>query len=231
MSVLAALKFLVKPGMTVVEGGAGEGEITVELARSVGAEGRVHTFEPYRELREQAVARVSGEGLESRVSFHDALLGNAEGEAEFYAAPEPSAVFSTRNRELLHFHPDADRRLVPITRLDATRIAADVVYLDTEGGEFDALLGARELLAGGAPDLLLHTHGNEVDGIAGTVAELAGTLSTLGYTLWDVETGWTITARRYADQYAIRMGVLAASRRIDSAEALADFVSILGKHS
>ncbi len=81
------------PGMHVLEAGTGSGALTCAFAYSVGAEGRVTTYEARQEMQDVARKNVRSLGLDDRVVFK---LGNAADgfeesavDALFFDLPNP----------------------------------------------------------------------------------------------------------------------------------------------
>ena len=62
--------FGVGPGQTVLDVGCGTGTFTVEMARQVGREGRVHAVDIQAAMIDAARARIDDTGLAQRVHFH-----------------------------------------------------------------------------------------------------------------------------------------------------------------
>ncbi len=67
---LILLETGIQAGSRVVEVGTGSGALTIVLARAVGPEGRVFTFERRQDLLENARKNVARAGLLDRVQFH-----------------------------------------------------------------------------------------------------------------------------------------------------------------
>ncbi len=91
---LILLETGIQAGSRVVEVGTGSGALTLVLARAVGPEGRVYTFERRQDLLENARKNVERVGLTDRVQFH--LLdparqgfGVTEADAVIVDVPEP----------------------------------------------------------------------------------------------------------------------------------------------
>jgi len=62
--------FGIAPGSTVLDLGCGTGLFTTEMARQVGAQGRVHAVDIQEEMIDATRARVTAAGMAQRVSFH-----------------------------------------------------------------------------------------------------------------------------------------------------------------
>jgi len=139
---------LLRPGDQAVDGGAHLGLHTVPLSCAVGRRGRVYAFEPLLAIAEQLERRVSARG---NVTVRRQALGAQDGTATFYALPDSLGLSSLRDRPLAQ-SPRSIELEVAVVRLDT--LATEPIRflkLDLEGGEFHALLGARELLARQSP--------------------------------------------------------------------------------
>jgi FkbM family methyltransferase len=141
------LKSLVDPGMTVVDVGANVGMLSLALARSVGALGKVYAFEaepdfqdllaksfalngvPWVELRRQAAGRQAG-----TATFHVSPIA---GHSSLYDLPDDEAAA-------------AKQITVEVVALDealADVAKVDLVKIDVEGAELDVLAGMTKLIA------------------------------------------------------------------------------------
>jgi FkbM family methyltransferase len=157
------------PGMTVVDAGANRGGFSVLAARRVGPHGRVFAFEPearnfvtlQRKMRrfpvvtpvQKAVSDSVGEAVLHLDSFH--------------AGHSLVAVIAG---------PAVDEARVAVTSLDAfvreqQLDGIDVIKLDVEGSELQAIAGMREQLAGARPpSILVEVHApNRPEDVIGAV--------------------------------------------------------------
>ncbi|HFC97086.1 MAG TPA: tRNA (adenine-N1)-methyltransferase [Thermosulfurimonas dismutans] len=98
------LKLDVGPGKTIVECGTGSGALTMALARAVGPEGRVITYEKEDRFRQLARENLKRVGLEGRVVFKGSAEPGFEEEEEadavFLDVREPWDLLDTAWRAL-----------------------------------------------------------------------------------------------------------------------------------
>jgi FkbM family methyltransferase len=137
-----------RPGMTVVDGGAHVGYFTCQAARLVGPRGLVLAFEPAPRNFELLRANVWRNGFGNVVCFPWAL-----GAASALLPLRLSATNTGDHR----LDPEADGPLSRVARLDdvlAIRPPVDVVKLDVQGWEEAALRGMESLLAS-SPEVLV----------------------------------------------------------------------------
>ena len=131
----------VPPGGTVLEGGAHLGFVTVHAARAAGRTGRVVVFEPNRDVLGVLGENLAANGVAGRVEVHALALGERPHRSRFHASGETSSLFEAV--------PGAECVEVEVVRGDdAVEGPVDVIKLDVEGGELDALRGMERLVAG-----------------------------------------------------------------------------------
>jgi FkbM family methyltransferase len=145
----ALVERLVRPGMTVYDIGAQAGFYTLVFSRLVGSAGCVIAFEPcFSELR-YLLEHVTLNAL-SNVRVVQAAVGEKPGLAGF-----------SSNRGRCQNRLTADSALiVPVVSIDTVDLAPpDLIKMDIEGGESEALAGSRTLLARHRPIVLVALHG------------------------------------------------------------------------
>lgn len=169
----------VHPGATVLDVGAHLGFFTLQAARAAGAEGRVVAVEPNPRTLGHLRRNLALNGVQERVRIVPAAVGAASGTTRFYV--EPAGDTSSRFRPA----PAAEEVEVELTTADALMAGlppVDVVKIDVEGGELEALAGMEATLARAAADVSLFAELNpEALARAGaTPADLLARLEALG---------------------------------------------------
>jgi FkbM family methyltransferase len=146
------LQSLVKPGMTVYDVGAQAGFYTLMMSRLVGDLGRVYAFEPSVREARYLIEHVRMNQLRN-VHIVQAAVGAEQKLAGFSTDRAPCENQLTKEN---------DRLLVPVVSLDSTGLPPpDLIKMDIEGGESDALKGARRILTDRRPIILVALHGEE----------------------------------------------------------------------
>ena len=160
--------------LTVLDVGANFGTYTLALALCVGAQGKVHAFEPQRILFHMIAGSVALNSL-TNVHCHHLALGDREGSLEIpqfdYSQPLNfgSIEFTTEQREPLNQQRQHDPRrieYVPLTTID--HLAFPQVHLmkiDAEGMEMQVLAGAADTLRRCRPVLYLEFLKNDKEAL------------------------------------------------------------------
>ena len=133
----------VKPGMRVLDIGAHIGYFTLLAARAVGPTGRVYSFEPDPDNYRFLCHNVALNGMEGVVTTVPKAVADTSGIRPFVADTKHSVVSSF----LREGRSDAAMPVECTTVddfLDGRKI--DVVKLDVEGAELEALRGMRRTL-------------------------------------------------------------------------------------
>lgn len=145
-------------GSCFVDIGANIGWFTVLAAHRVGAEGRVHAFEPRPDLFRRLTASVMANGFQMRCVLHNVALGDTEGEMNLASVPEelnPGHSFLLREGDAASGVAASGVAVaaVRVCRLDDIDIdrRIDLVKIDVEGAEALALRGGRQRIARDKP--------------------------------------------------------------------------------
>lgn len=182
-------------GDTVVEAGANVGYFTLLLARLVGPEGRVVSYEPDPELAAILRRNVEVNGYADVVEVREAAVAAESGTATFYRAMKSSGDHR------LHTHGEGrDRETFPVrvVRLDddLARLdppldrPVDLVKMDIQGAEPLALAGMAGLLREHPPRrMLVEFWPQGLVQMGNDPAAMVDTLRAAGYRVIRLDTG------------------------------------------
>lgn len=143
-----------RPGWICIDAGANVGAVTLALAKLVGSEGKVYSFEPGKPNIERLRANLAlNPELEKRVEVHPVGVGDKPGELRWMEEPgnPGNAMLGSEGTHS-----------VPIITLedfarDNHIERVDFMKVDVEGMEFEVLTGARGLLEKLHPTLYFET--------------------------------------------------------------------------
>jgi FkbM family methyltransferase len=182
------------PNPVVIEAGAHVGGDTRAMARR-WRKGTVHAFEPVPEIYDALVANVRDL---RNVRCHDLALGAADGEAPMWLSAGASDGSSSLRPPKTHLgsHPEvtfdtvATVRAVTIDRWCAEEgVQPDLLWLDLQGGELDALRAAERVLGGVK---LIHAE-------VSTIEEYEGCALYPEVRAWLEERGFAVVAEALPD--------------------------------
>ncbi len=166
-AVVAALQRLVRPGFVCADVGANVGVLTICLARCVGEKGRVVSFEAVPETAARLRRNVARSGeLASRVTVEEvAVTDGSEPSIELFPARggghaewSTSYEFATREDGVAVDRRPIRARAVSLDGYFPPGSRLDLVKMDIEGAEVEAVAGMRRLLAEARPLLVLEFH-------------------------------------------------------------------------
>ena len=155
VDVCAVVDRLVLPGWVCVDVGAHIGYMTLLMAKLVGAKGRIYAFEAAPENALLLEDNVRLNGYQERVIVENkAVAGESQEQITLYVGPSSfEATVISRGWQAM------DR--VPAVALDcyfAPDARVDLVKMDIEGGEVQAIAGMRRLMTQTRPLVLLEIH-------------------------------------------------------------------------
>ena len=141
-----ALTSLLLPGMVFVDLGANEGYFSVLASRLVGRTGRVFAIEPQSRLT-QVVLRNLELNDATNVRLVDIAISDAAGVAEFNLAPDTNSGSSGLARATRYANPTQSVRTLTLGGfMDEYALASvDVMKIDIEGFEYEAVLGSADV--------------------------------------------------------------------------------------
>jgi FkbM family methyltransferase len=162
-------------GMQAVDIGANIGVYTVAMAQAVGSSGRVWAFEPTPAAADSLQRSLSLNGFENVIVFR-AAVSDCEG----------TVAFSVGNQSELNAVAkpgSAGRDIAQVRAVTLDRMAAehgwtdmDLVKLDVEGHEFEAIRGGAGFLGESSPLIMFEIKADETFDL-----RILGPLADLGY--------------------------------------------------
>ena len=153
-----AFSAAIRRGYCVYDLGANVGFYSLLASVLVGPEGRVFSFEPVPRNLEFLRRHLELNGA-SNCSVWDVAVGRSVGTANFDLGP---------NASMGHLAVESNGTLsVRTVTLDSLVASGklpppNLIKCDIEGGEYDALMGASDILVKHGPTIFLATHGPEV---------------------------------------------------------------------
>jgi FkbM family methyltransferase len=212
------LRAVLEPHSIVYDCGAAHGLVSAMIA-TVVTQGEIHAFEANPDVL--PITRDVLEKNHAQVVLNTVCVGERSGiEVEFYRAPGLSCVASSRHAVVASVHSQATVARVPVVALDDYAAARghwpDVLKIDIEGSEYVALQGAARILDR-RPHLLIETHPTQMIGEGASLEALCSWLETLGYPLFDLQSGVVMSGHHFAAAYGWLPGYVMASMRLREA--------------
>lgn len=173
--------YSIKEGMTVIDLGGNIGMVSVYLSKKIGMSGEVYVYEPDDRNFLLLNENIKINGASNTKAIQKGIW-KSEGTLAFYDGGNYTSSFHETN----YIEQDSGQYNVvnvPVTTLDneVKRIGMkklDLIKIDIEGSEVEALEGAAETLQRFHPDLIIETH--IVKGIS-TKEKVHETLKNFGY--------------------------------------------------
>jgi FkbM family methyltransferase len=204
---------VIRPGMVVLDIGAFVGWYTLLAARQVGLQGKVYAFEADPRNYQLLSENLRLNHFDSRVVSLPKAVSDKAGSQRFYLHGGDQSRSS-----LIPSGGDDDSTTVTTVTLDDIldrELQVDVIKMDIEGGEVNALRGMRETLARAAPTIKLFVECNPGSlQCAGESAQsLLAELRRLDFSIFmidEVKSGLkpvdsTVESAKYVNLYCIRL--------------------------
>lgn len=180
-------RFLAR-GMTVIDAGANQGLYTIFAARRVGPEGRVISLEPSRREFDRLTELVRFNRLRN-VRCRRLALSRAPGRGQLRVAAEWNAGHNTlgefgyETTELVRLE-EVDVRALDAIVADEGLQRVDLIKLDIEGAEYDALRGAEATIRRFRPAILVELADRTLQHQGASSAQIWTFLEALSYRLY-----------------------------------------------
>jgi FkbM family methyltransferase len=153
--VSALLASLLQGDKTFCDIGSNWGYFTFYAASLSNFTGPIHTFEPVPATRSDVIGLRDGFGLQDRITVHATALSSETGTVEM--AVHDSETGLNRITGSGVGREGDGRETVPMSRFDDLGIAPDVIKMDVEDHEFEALSGATEALKTAKPFIIVES--------------------------------------------------------------------------
>lgn len=196
--ILRHLSSIVQTGWTVWDCGTYIGFYTLFFARSVGPKGRVVAIEPDQRNLQRTRENISLNGL-TNVEFVNAAVGAPLGEVDFLLDDHtnshlPGSYVGNCDSQIICASKDQQLPKVRIVCMSLDQAfyfknlpKPNLIKIDIEGAEKDALSHLKRLVAEVKPQIVLELHNPECDKAAWKFSK------ETGYRLWSMDTGEAVT--------------------------------------
>ena len=200
-STFLGLRQSLSEGDIAFDVGSSYGVMTVLMAKLVGKNGKIVSFEANPQVIEKAIEIVKANHLDN-VRILNLLVGESSGaDMDFFLVPGTKSVASSANPEILEKNPDALKMKIKTISIDEfceeNKIIPKCIKIDIEGAEFIAAKGMKKILKSHFPDLIIETHGYEINAIGGSLHELMKMLESYGYDFFDLRLGKSTAPSEY----------------------------------
>jgi FkbM family methyltransferase len=208
-SVTELVKQIVKPGMNCLDAGANIGYFTVVLGRLVGAEGSIHSFEPFPENYELLMRNIKENSLQTIVSPWQLAASEQRGTGTLFFRAD--ALNDNYGSMFISDHAqDGHLQSIRVRRADLDSVLPEnvpihFVKMDIEGAEVHALQGMRRTIERYHPTMIIEL--NEQALITGgdhTAEDLISLLTKFGYIIQEVGTASRFRLPAKREKYILK---------------------------
>lgn len=195
------LALLAQPGSVCVDVGANVGTYTLPLARSVGAAGAVHAFEPHPALRHRLLANLALNNF-TNVTVSDRALFSHGGESTLYGFSDFNHGASSLRPSREATEPFACRLQTLDEYLETTPVhPVHLLKVDSEGSDLAVLVGANRTIEAHRPIIFVEANEVWLEAFDATPADLLAFLLGHGYCVWrnnvgEYELSWRLMPLR-----------------------------------
>ena len=146
-AMISTLGKYLSPGAVFVDVGANEGYFSVHASALVGAEGRVLAIEPQSRLQAVLLENFALNRC-GNIKLVSQAVSDSDSTADFYLTPDTNSGASGLSRVTRYSLPTEAVQTTTLTKLiTAEQLGPiDLMKMDIEGFEYEALFGAESLL-------------------------------------------------------------------------------------
>lgn len=186
---------IIKKGDIVFDIGANIGDFTTLFSQIAGRHGHIHSFEPLKPNLQKLKVACENRWVPKNIMIHPLALSNHQGTATMYApyleTPEFNILAMASLKSHLgnrwsnigseqSFEVIVDRLDNYIKKIQVSKI--DFIKMDLEGGEYDAIEGAKVTISQHKPLLQLEISCQMMEDFGKNVDDIFNLLESLGYT-------------------------------------------------
>jgi FkbM family methyltransferase len=180
LAMMNVLKRFLHPGCTFVDVGANEGFFTILAGKLVGSAGRVIAVEPQSRLGPRVEDNIALNQLRN-VQLVQVAVSDSEGVVQLYLSPDVNSGSSGLDRVTRYGVDSETIRSTTLAQIlkEASVTQVQLMKMDIEGAEYEAILGSQELFRSGIvkalalelhPDII-RRRGHDPDRINSTLHE------------------------------------------------------------
>jgi FkbM family methyltransferase len=177
------------PGNIAIDIGAHIGVFSFFLARQVGKEGKVYSFEPAPFTFKILQKTIKFNGLENIVDARQQVVSNTHSDVTFYIYK--SSSISNANSISVQNNPGIHVKPIRVAAVVLDDFMSDVnfknlsfIKIDAEGAELEILKGGARLIAKYRPFMTLEVHPKNFEDPVKTQTEIFDLLKNFGYGIY-----------------------------------------------
>lgn len=194
----------VKCGFTILDIGANIGEVSMNLAKKVGNKGAVHSFEPHPTNFSRLKDNLEMNSF-TNISINQFGLGNAEGKCFI-------TQVDLHNKGMNRIRKEAGEYSVELSTIDQYMLVnnisrVDLIKIDTEGFEFNILIGGKKTLSEKKPILFIELDDRNLREQNSSAMQLVNELWSYNYSIFNCYDLQLITPE--TDLHNCQMDILA----------------------
>lgn len=184
-SVQLALRDLIKPGSIVFDVGANVAGLSILMSRLTGPKGIVCAFEASPRIIELTHGNIIASGCNNIQLYHNAIFSESGKDITIYAGGHLNDSIYNQG-EFKNNVGKTVKTMALDDFVNHTGLIPDIIKMDIEGAEFDALQGMKSKTLASKPHLILETSPNDM--------RCFEFLFSLGYVTFDLNNYKPITS-------------------------------------